>query len=63
MWIKQCPVCNGTRKNSDPPPITLSCQNCQGTGAVPSTDPADEYNEQIVDNSGNWVIVNVPPQQ
>lgn len=63
MWIKQCPVCGGSGKNTDPPPVTLSCTNCMGSGAVPSADLTDQYNEQIVNDQGFRVIVNNPPQQ
>ena len=60
MWIKTCPHCNGT-KSDGPENFKVPCLVCNATGAVPSNDPADEFNEIVIDDSGNEVVENVPP--
>jgi hypothetical protein len=38
----------------------VPCIVCEGTGAVPSNAPADEFNEIVINNQGDEVVENVP---
>lgn len=62
MWIKECPICNGTASTGSDP-YRVPCVTCNGTGAIPSNDPQDQYNELVIDNGGVAHVQNVLLEQ